>query len=279
MTFPDVSDTNVNTSGDWEAFSTSFGQFHTLDAATANSSLNHVTLSPIAKQRQHQHQRQRQHQHQHQKQHSVITCMTPPKIVRKDADRMILLDHSDPATLETPTKNLLGASASAFAYDTPPHKKLFDNSDDEKENDTPKTCNTSNLSSSFVVNQISFDPNKTSSFVEDPEESFDTLFSSTSTDNQRRSYFDDSMEQESTTNPPTTPSTSILHQAEQVFLQQVDTLMEKFMWGCVQQEQEQESNTAAHGANPTNKKNKKTTSGNGSNNNNNSIKTKRVVQV
>jgi hypothetical protein len=264
MTFPGVSDNDVNTSGDWEAFSTSFGQFHALDAAAANSSLNHVTLSPIAKRRQ------------NQKQHSIITCMTPPKIVRKDADRIILLDHSDPAaTLETPTKTLLGASA--FAYDTPPHKKLFDDSDNEKDNDTPKTCNTSNLSSSFVVNQISFDPNKTSSFVEDPEESFDTLFSSTTTtsssaNNRRRSYFDDSLEQESTTTS-TTPSTSILHQAEQVFLQQVDTLMEKFMWACVQQEKE--SNTA-HGANPTNKKNEKTTSGD---NNHNSNKTKRVVQV
>lgn len=216
-------DTSHPIEGEWETFATSFRGVDDSNNTSATSTISALlknqvrALSPIKK--------------------TAGDCITtPPKLVRKDANGIIV----DVVVLkETPVKNLFRA----LAYETPPHKKLF--GDEEEETDTPKTCNTSNLSSSFAVNQISFDPNKPNDYGDnteyDAEVSFDTLFSNednTAEQARRRSYFDDSMEQEEETLP--TSRNFSMQQVERVFLKQVDTIMEKFMWACATTTQEQQ---------------------------------------
>lgn len=187
-------------------------------------------------------------------------CLTPPKIVRKDADRVLSpqnnnknLDHVNEKDLfDTPDKQKF-LSGAPFQYDSPPQKKLFADDDGvnyfghlipstgvENEVDTPKTCNTSNLSTSFIVSQIAFDPNKTNSFV-DPEESFETFYSQDSNANRKRSYFDDTFdsikENDLASRRPNggrSPKT-LFGRAEKLFFSQVDTLVDKFVMACVQE--------------------------------------------
>ncbi|KAL3932697.1 MAG: hypothetical protein SGBAC_010726 [Bacillariaceae sp.] len=195
----------------------------------------------------------------HEKQNGP-NCLTPPKIVRKDADRVLPpqntknLEHVNEKDLfDTPDKQAL-LSTAPFQYDTPPQKQLFANDDAnyfghlvpsattgaENEVDTPKTCNTSNLSTSFHVSQIAFDPNKSNSYV-DPEESFETFYSQDSNSNRRRSYFDDTFDSIKDKDLPSArhndlrSPTTLFGRAEKIFYSQVDTLVDKFVMACVQE--------------------------------------------
>lgn len=186
-------------------------------------------------------------------------CLTPPKIVRKDADRVLPpqqntknLEHVNEKDLfDTPDKEAF-LSTAPFQYDTPPQKKLFADDDAdyfghlvpstgaENEVDTPKTCNTSNLSTSFHVSQIAFDPNRRNTYV-DPEESFETFYSQDSNSNRRRSYFDDTFDSIKHKDLPSARQnglrspTTLFGRAEKIFYSQVDTLVDKFVMACVQE--------------------------------------------
>ncbi|CAJ1937093.1 unnamed protein product [Cylindrotheca closterium] len=213
------------------------------------------------------------------------TCLiitTPPKILRKDADCETILSSEEQENskntaeyvnekdlFDTPDKQAF-LSEAPFQYDTPPQKKLFGDDNAiyfghlvpstgvENEVDTPKTCNTSNLSSSFLVSQIAFDPNKTNPPV-DPEESFETFYSQDSNANRKRSYFDDTFDS-STDNiqekdlPSSRKSSTLFGRAENLFYSQVDTLVDKFVMACVQ-----EKDIVAPGRGVNTKKKKKST--------------------
>lgn len=178
------------------------------------------------------------------------SCLTPPKILRKeDADSVLSHNKVNEKDLfDTPEKQAFLSDA-PFQYETPPQKKLFADDDPanyfshlipssgiENEVDTPKTCNTSNMSNSFLVSQIAFDPNKISPIV-DPEESFETFYSRDDNANRTRSYFDDTFDSIQDKDLPTrhqSPKT-LLGRAERMFFSQVDSLVEKFVMACVQE--------------------------------------------